>query len=400
MKHLTVKPTGRDFSAVRDAMQRHVDQDILAGVSWALLQGRDLIDLQCVGKADRENDIDLRTDHVFRAFSNTKLITSCAILLLHEDGALRLDDPVDRFIPQLANRRVLRPGATTLDDVEPASGPITIRNLLTHTSGLSYGIFDPGSVLFKAYNERKVLNPATPLADMIDQLADLPLAFHPGAAWEYSVATDVLGRLVEIVSGQAFDAFVQARILDPLGMVDTGFFLPESKHERLVAYYRGVDLMDPTKPGLTRLENSPYPGAYLKPVPRLSGGGGMVTTLPDMLALVRSLLPGDNMLLKPATLAQMATNQLRPDQCIAFSMLGPMPGKGYGLAGSVIMQPSAFDPPNSSDELQWGGVAGTHWWINPKTGFSGVLMAQRYMAFWNPFFFEFKRLAYRVAGGA
>jgi CubicO group peptidase (beta-lactamase class C family) len=398
MENLTVTPTSHVFSAVGDAMRRHVDQDILPGVSYALLQGRDLVDLQCIGRADKENDVALRPDHVFRAFSNTKLITSCAVLLLYEDKRLQLDDPIERYIPQLANRRVLAPGATSLDDVEPASGPITIRHLMTHTSGLSYGVFDPGSLLFKAYNERGVLNPATPLSDMIDQLADLPLAFHPGAAWEYSVATDVLGRLVEIVSGQSFDAFVQSRILDPLGMEDTGFFVPEARHKRLVAYYRGVDLMDPMKPGLKRLENAPYPGAYLKPVPRLSGGGGMVTTLPDMISLVRSLLPGGATLLKPETLAQMMTNQLRADQCITFSMLGPMPGKGYGLAGSVMTQPSPVDPPASTGELQWGGVAGTHWFINPGANFAGVLMTQRYMAFWNPFFFEFKRLAYEAIG--
>ena len=147
----------------------------------------------CVGWADKEARIPLRADHIFRAFSNTKLITSCAALLLYEEGRFQLDDPIEKFIPQLGNRRVLRAGATSLDDTEPASGSITIRHLMSHRSGLSYGVFDPGAVIFKAYNERKVLNPATPLSDMIEVLADLPLIYHPGTSWEYSVATDVLG---------------------------------------------------------------------------------------------------------------------------------------------------------------------------------------------------------------
>jgi CubicO group peptidase (beta-lactamase class C family) len=398
LTNLVARKSAYDFSPVRAAMQRYVDQDILAGVSWALLEGRDLVDAQTVGWADREAKAPLRFDHVFRAFSNTKLVTSCAILLLHEDGLIGLDDPIERHIPQLGNRNVLKAGATSLSDVEPARRSITIRHLLSHQSGLSYGVFDPGSLIFKAYNERVVLNPATPLTDMIDQLAELPLTYHPGEKWEYSVATDVLGRLVEVVSGQSFEAFIRARIFDRLGMVDTGFHAPPAKHERLVAYYKGADLLDPMKPGLTRLENAPWPGAYLAPAPRQSGGGGLVTTLPDMLALVRSLLPGGEQLLKPQSIAEMMRNQLPGDRWISFAMLGPVPGKGFGLGGSVTVAPGPLDPPGSTGEFQWGGVAGTHWFICPEKGMAGVLMAQRYMAFWNPFFFDFKRQAYKAMG--
>ena len=386
----------RDFSALRAAMQRYVDQEILAGVSWTVLRGHDLVDQQCVGMADREANIALRPDHIFRAFSNTKIFVTCAIMLLVEEGHVALDDAVEKFLPQLANRKVLKAGAQSLADVEPANSPITIRQLLTHTAGLSYGIFDPGSVIFKAYNEARVLNPLTPLADMIDKLADLPLTYHPGASWEYSVATDVLGRVVEVISGQTLDAFFKARIYDPLGMVDTGFFVPEAKRDRPVAYYRGADVLDPMKPGLFKNDDKPYPQAYLRPFPRLSGGGGLVTTMPDMLALVRALLPGPDALLKPDTLKQMMTNQLPQGQTIRFAMLGPIPGKGFGLGGAVTFAPNPIDPPNSTGEFQWGGLAGTHWWICPQANTAGVLMAQREMGFWNPYFFEFKRLAYEA----
>ena len=160
--------------------------------------GRDLVDVNCVGWADKEAQTPLRTDHIFRVFSNTKLVTSCAALLLFEEGKLGLDDPIEKFIPQLGNRKVLRPGATSLDDTEPAKSSITIRQLLSHSSGLSYGFFDPGTVIFKALNERGVHNPMTTLADMVDVLADLPLIYQPGTSWEYSLAIDVVARLVEV----------------------------------------------------------------------------------------------------------------------------------------------------------------------------------------------------------
>ncbi len=240
-----------DFSAARTAMQRYVDQEIIPGASWAVLRGREVVDRQCVGFADREANTTLRPDHIFRAFSNTKIFVTCAIMLLVEDGRIGLDDAIETFLPQLGNRKVLKEGAASLSDVEPAKSPITIRQLLTHTSGLSYGIFDPGTVLFKGYNEARVLNPLTPLADLIDQLAELPLSYHPGTAWEYSVATDVLGRVVEVVSGQALDVFLKLRIFDLLGMTDTGFHVPEARQGRLVALYNGTDVLDPMKPGLT-----------------------------------------------------------------------------------------------------------------------------------------------------
>lgn len=396
MEDLKVTANGYDFKPAHAAMQRYVDGDLLAGISSAVLVGRDLVDVNCVGWADKEAQTPLRADHIFRIFSNTKLITSCAALLLFEEGKFQLDDPIETFIPQLANRKVLRPGATTLDDTEPAQRSIAIRHLLSHSAGLSYGLFDPGSVIFTAYNERKVLNPGTPLSAMIDALADLPLVYQPGTSFEYSVAIDVIARLVEVVSGQPFDTFIQSRILGPLGMVDTGFVVPEKDRGRFVAYYAGADLMEPMKPGLTRTDNAPYPGAYLKPVPRLNGGGGLVSTLPDMVALIRSLLPGGPTLLKPETLALLTNNQLADGVWLRFAMMGELKGKAYGLGGGLILQPSPIDHPDSQGEIYWGGVAGTQWWISPKRNMAGVMMAQRQMAFIHPFSFEFKRLAYEA----
>ena len=394
MEDMKVTSTGHDFRPAHAAMQRYVDGNLLPGFSSAVLVGRDLVDVSCIGWADKEARIPLRADHIFRIFSNTKLITSCAALLLFEDGRFRLDDPVERFIPQLANRRVLRPGATSLDQTEPAVRPITIRHLMSHSSGLSYGLLDPGTLIFKAYNERKVNNPATTLAEMIDVLADLPLAYHPGASWEYSVAIDVLARLVEVISGQRFDAFIQSRILDPLGMADTGFVV--SDRNRLVAFYAGADPVDPMKPGLTRADALPYPDAYLRPFPRQAGGAGLVSTLPDMVALMRSLLPGGRTLLKPDTIGLMMTNQLPEGVWIRFPAYGAIRGRGHGLAGALILEPSAFDHHDASGELFWGGRAGTQWWISPRKNTAGLIMAQREAGFAHPFAVEFKRLAYEA----
>ena len=392
MENLNVTATGYDFRPAHAAMQRYVDSDILPGFSSAVLVGRELADVSCIGWADKEARIPLRTDHIFRAFSNTKLITSCAALLLFEEGRFQLDDPIERFIPQLGNRRVLRPGATSLDQTEPAARSITIRHLLSHSAGLSYGIFDPGTLIFSAYNERKVNNPATTLAEMMDVLADLPLIYQPGTSWEYSVAIDVLARLVEVISGQRFDAFIQSRILGPLGMVDTGFVV--SDRDRFVAYYAGADLMEPMKPGLTRIDELPYPGAYVRPFPRQNGGGGLVSTLPDMLALVRSLLPGGPALLKPETIRLMMTKQLPEGVWIKFALVGELRGKVHGLGGALVQEPSPIEHQDARGEFFWGGAAGTQWWISPRTNTAGVVMVQRQMAFAHPFAAEFKRLAY------
>jgi CubicO group peptidase (beta-lactamase class C family) len=383
--------TDSRFDAVEAAMRRHVDGGLLAGASWAILRGRDVVDERCIGLADIEAGIPLRRDHLFRAFSNTKLFTSCAVLALVEDGRIGLDDPIGTHIPELASPQVLRPGATRLDDTEPARRPITVRHLLSHSAGLSYGLLDPGTMMYRAYTERRVLGDGRSLAELVGTLATLPLAYHPGESWEYSIAIDVLGHLIEVITGQRLGEVFQARILNPLGLHDTVFVIPESERSRLAALYVGVDLLDPTRPGLRRLNDTPYPGAYMKPMPRQSGGGGLVSSLGDMTALVRALVPGGPTLLRPETLEAMRADQLADGACVSFPMTGPVRGKGHGLAGAVTRSPSPLDPPGSTGAMQWGGMAGTHWWISPDQGLAAVLMTQRYMGFWNPYWFEFMK---------
>src|SRR5215510_2231166 len=168
MEEMKVTATGYDFRPAHAAMQRYIDGNLLSGFSSAVLVGRDLADVKCIGWADKEAQVPLRVDHIFRVFSNTKLVTSCAALLLFEEGRFQLDDPIERFIPQLANRHVLRPDATALNQTDPAVRPITIRHLMSHSSGLSYGLLDPSTLIFRAYKARKILNPETTLAEMMD----------------------------------------------------------------------------------------------------------------------------------------------------------------------------------------------------------------------------------------
>lgn len=391
---MIITPSHYDFSAIAPAMQTYVDRKILSGVSSAILSGQDLVHFHAAGWADIENQIPLRHDHLFRVFSNTKLLTSMAIMQLIEQGKLGLDDPVEIYLPQLGQRQVLIPGATDISQTEAARSAITVRQLLTHTSGLSYGLLDHGSTIYKAYVERKVLNAFEPLSELINILEELPLSFHPGERWEYSIATDVLSRLVEVVSGDNFDVYLHAHILSPLGMNDTSFWVPPHKHERLTAYYAGTDPMNVLNRDLKRLEKSPYPQAFLKPIPRFSGGGGLVSSMHDMLALMRSFLPGGHAVLKPESIRLMMQNHLPQGWGIAFPGVGDVPGKGFGLGGAVTLRPGENDPADAEGEFEWGGIAGTHWWISPRHNIAGLLMTQRQMAFWHPYSFEFKKLAY------
>ena len=390
--------TNQNFDALHAAMQAQVDQQFLPGVSTALLRGRNVVDTFCCGFADKEAGIPLREDHIFRMFSSTKLTTSCAVLMLIEEGRIQWDDPIEEYIPELGSLQVLKSGAIRIDDVEPAKTSITIRHLMTHTSGLSYGIFDPGTAMFNAYKKADVMHPGKTLSEMMTTLESLPLSFQPGTQWEYSVATDVLARLVEVVSGESFGRFLANRIFEPLGMTDTDFWVPEEKLNRLSALYVGVDLLDPTKPGLLRADAKPFPGAYTRKLPRESGGGGLVSTLGDTVKFIQSFLPGGPTLLKPATIELMYQNQLAAGLCVQFPNMPRFENKGFGLGSSVTIATGAWEPTKVVGEVGWGGLAGTIWWINPRIGIAGVLMTQRYFGFGNPYSFVFKAQAYQALG--
>lgn len=383
------------FEAAHAVLHAEVKLERLAGASCAVTVNGELVDEFVTGQADREAGTALRLDSIHRAFSNSKLATSVLTLLLHDEGHFGLDDPVAEWIPELGHLRVMRPGAAALDDTEALARPISIRDLLTHQAGFSHGVFDPGTPLHEAYLARGARSHETSLAALMPILGGLPLQFQPGAGWDYALGCDVLGRLAEVISGQSFGELLQQRLFGPLGMVDTGFVLRPEQAPRLAALYAG-DMANVLASGLRRLNDTPWPGAYLRPVPRQSGAGGLFSTQADMLALLKALLPGRGGLLKPATLAAMFSDQLPAERCVRFSMMGAIPTLGFGLAGAVTRSASALAPEAAVGELQWGGLAGTHWFIHPQRGVAGVVMAQRFMGFWNPFWFLWRRRVYEA----
>ena len=405
------------FQTLDTALQSWVTSGLLPGVCAGVLRHGELVHQSCVGYADIARAEPLRPDHIHRAFSSTKLMTACAALLLWEQGAFGLDDPIEAHIPALGQRQVLRPGATRIDDTEPARSPITIRHLFAHSSGLALGLLDADSLLFKAYAAAGVRDASLNLAQLMDALAPIPLAFHPGARWGYSIATDVLARLVEVHSGQRFGDYIAQRIFAPLGMVDTAHHTPPDKQHRLTTLY-GADKnappatwanpADPRSAPLVALTSLRYPGAMAEPVARQSGSGGTVTTLPDSLALLRALTPSAPgfKLLKPETLALLTVNQLAgPDGAGSGEAVvdflpecGVVKGKGYGLFGAVTAAGAEVTrPAHAIPGVEWGGLGATHWWISPDDGLAVALMTQRYIGFFHPFWFEVKRLV-RQAG--
>lgn len=394
MTTLTLTPNDLDFSKVHENLRSYVDRDILPGVSSAVVKGQDLLDIFATGHADIEGGIALRTDHIVRLHSTTKLFVTTAIMMFLEEGKLDLDDPIDKWMPQLGSRKVLVPGATDASQVEDANGPIRIRHLLSHTAGLTYGLFDPGTVAYALYNERGVNTLEEPLSAMIDALADLPLTYQPGTSWEYSVATDVLGHLVELISGMSLGDFLQARIFGPLGMKDTGFYVKPGDEDRFSKVYLGADLTEPMKPGLTESPGL-FAADYSKPPVRHSGGGGLVGTLEDTILWMRSFLPGGHALIKPETFKAMRQNQIADGKDL--SLLGiDVPGTGFALGGALKNTVTPGEPDAMVGEFHWGGVAGTHWWINPEMGVAALAFTQREMAFWHPFYAEFKRDVYEA----
>jgi CubicO group peptidase (beta-lactamase class C family) len=395
-----------DLAAANARLQQAVDGQLFSGVSHALLVGGQATPLHCLGWADRASGTPLRPDTIFRAFSNTKLVTSLAVLRLLDAGRFGLDDPVAEWIPQLARVRVLRPGAQTLDDTEPLAAPITIRHLLSHQSGLSHGVFDPGTLLFNAYQRHGVRRPDSTLAQLMDVFGQLPLNFQPGTAWDYSAATDVLARLVEVLTGQRFGDHLQQALFGPLGMTDTGFVLRPDQVPRFASLYGVPAGAEPLGPATEHLVDRPWAGAWLREVPRQSGAGGLFTTLPDMLAVLRCLLApahGGNGWLNEPTRTEVFRNQLPPGTTVRFAHTGPVPGMGFGLAGAVTIAESVMTPPGTLGTLQWGGLAGTHWFVDPHAaggqGLAGALMTQRMMGFWHPFWFGHQRAVWDALAG-
>ena len=393
--------TDIDFSPLHERMQWYVDENILSCCNTLVMRGTDVVDFHTFGFMDLESRRPLLPDAIFRMYSNTKIVTSVAAMILFEEGRFALDDPLYKHLPEFANVSVLRADAQGIDDVEPARSPMLMRHILSHSSGLSYGFIEPDSVIDQSYAAAGVAGAdhiGITLEDLCGKLAELPLAYQPGSQWRYSYGTDVTARVVEVLSGKRFDEFLAERIFAPLGMVDTDFWVPESKRDRFVTMYAPENVFDPMQGGLVKADD-PHSGAYSKQPVMLSGGAGLVSTASDYLSFLRMLVNAGEWngvrILEPQTVELMRSNQLAAGVGVNFPFWS-MPDTVFGLGLAIKNAPAAGEPATAIGECHWGGMAGTHSWMAPAAGITGLCMTQRMPGYWHPFSHDFKRLAYEL----
>jgi CubicO group peptidase (beta-lactamase class C family) len=375
--------TSLGFDAARLArlgpwMQGYIDAGKLPGALTLVARRGGVAWCDCVGQRDVERSLPWTRDTLVRIYSMTKPVTATALMMLYEQGLCHLDDPVDLFLPEFASRMVLRPDATSVDDVEPARTRLTLHHLLTHTSGLSYGFQD--GLLAEAYRRDGVdfSAPDATLAETVARLARLPLGFEPGESWHYSVSTDLVGRIVEVISGRPLDRFLGEEILDPLGMDDTFFAVPEGRLGRLASLYA-----KPPEGGMKLSEDGPGTRFREGEVSQPSGGGGLVSTVDDYLRFAGMQRGGgalgDVRLLGPRTMRLMASNHLPGDLASMGQKVWAevsYTGIGFGLGGWVMLDPVRAQTLGSPGDFGWGGMASTVYWVDPAEDMVVIFLTQ------------------------
>ena len=360
-------------------MRRWVASGRLAGMSVLVHRRGHAAFGACAGLADRERGLPMAPDTVVRLYSMTKPLTSVALMMLYEEGLFQLDDPIGAVLPYFADMRVW---AGEGRDPVPAERPITYRDLLTHTSGLTYGFMNATPV-DAMYREAGVdfQTAALSLGDVVQRAAALPLLAQPGTRWNYSIATDVLGHLIATLSGQPFDVFLSERVLRPLGMNETGFHVRDDQRARFAANYApGKD--EGGEDGRAVLLDDPATSRFLEP--RLpSGGGGLVGTAGDYMRFCRFLLGGGELdgvsLLGRKTVSLMMSNHLDGDMAAMgqtrFSE-STYTGIGFGLGFSVMLDPARAQIVGTPGECAWGGAASTAFWVDPAEDLAVVFLTQ------------------------
>ncbi|HEX4863186.1 MAG TPA: serine hydrolase domain-containing protein [Acidimicrobiales bacterium] len=360
---------------------RYVEPGKIAGCQIAVMRRGSLAHFSNLGLADRERNIPVSEDTIWRIYSMTKPITGVALMSLYERGHFQLTDPVTRFIPQWADMKVADPtldGSTRLVD---AHRPISIRDLLMHMSGLGYG--RDNSHLNLDASDGKVSPPSSrfeSLAEMVDRQATWALRFQPGTRWLYSFGTDVCARLVEIISGRSFDRYLEQEVFGPLGMTDTRFYVADADAARFAAMYGRNSRKELV------LIDDPDTSSYRTPPKFLSGGGGLVSTIGDYLRFCEMMLGGGELdgrrILGRKTIELMTINHLPGGGAMSeFALPGGygevgFEGMGFGLTMSVSKGPAATGIAGSAGEFMWGGAASTAFWVDPKEELLAVFMTQ------------------------
>ena len=378
-----VRPEDVGLSSVRLGrigpwMRRLIDDRRFAGLSVMVLRHGRIAYFDAQGSADLARGTPMQGDTLVRIYSMTKALTSTAIMMLYEEGRFQLDDPITGFLPCFRGQRVFTGGSRLAYQSVPAERDITFRDLLTHTSGLTYGFMDatPVDAMYRDAGVDFQTSDLT-LAEVVEKAAAMPLLAQPGAAWNYSIATDVLGHLVAVISGQSFVGFLRDRVLAPLGMTDTAFHVSPDKLPRFAAcYMRGPD-------GTAQLVDDPHTSRYLSPDKLASGGGGLVSTAPDYMRFCRCLLNRGELdgarLLGRKTVDLMTANHLRGDLADMgqprFSE-SSYSGIGFGLGFSIMLDPAKAQILGTAGEYAWGGAASTAFWIDPVEDMAVVMLTQ------------------------
>lgn len=365
---------------IEDHLETYVLDGRLPGWLFVLSRGSRVAYVARRGWRDLEDHRPVEPDTLFRIFSMTKPVTSVAAMILHEEGAFELTDPVSRFIPSFADVRVYRGGPATAPLTVPATEPIRMWHLLTHTAGLTYGFHfaHPTDAIYRAGGFLFGGPKGTDLAAACDRWASFPLLFEPGTEWNYSVATDVLGRVVEVLSGHPLDRFLHDRIFEPLAMTDTGFRVDPEQAGRLATLY----WHDPAggRPTPSTLGGDPTAAPTM-----LSGGGGLVSSASDYHRFTQMLLGGGSLdgrrILGPRTVAFMTRNHLPGGADLEefgrpLFAESPHRGVGFGLGFSVVVDPVRQEVPSSPGEFAWGGAASTAFWVDPVEEITAVFMTQ------------------------
>ena len=398
-----VDPAEVGFDASRLAridahFQRYVDDGRLPGYLVAVARRGQIAHLATYGSRDKESGAPIELDTLFRIYSMTKPITSVAAMMLYEEGAFELKDPVSTLIPSFADTKVYRSGSAVNPVLEPQTEPVRIWHLLTHTSGLTYGFHHatPVDAMYRAGGFEWGNPPDEDLAQICERFAQFPLLFQPGSEWNYGVSTDVLGRVVEVASGQTLDAFLQERIFDPLGMTDTAFVAKDL--DRLAALYIPA-------PGTRQAVRMDAMGDAAKTKPDyLSGGGGLVSSASDYHRFSQMLLNAGELdgtrLLGSRTVDYMTQNHL-PGNADLEQFGRPLfaetsfAGVGFGLGFSVVQ--SAIDNKvlSSVGEFAWGGAASTAFWVDPDEEITALFMTQLLPSSTHPIRPQLKQLVYQ-----
>ena len=378
---------------------RYVDDGRLPG--WLVLVSRHgkVVHLATCGQRDLEAGLPVEAGTRFRIYSMTKPVTAVAAMQLYEEGAFALKDPVHRFIPSFADMAVYRDGPASGPRTDPATEPVRLWHLLTHTAGLTYGFHHahPVDAMYRAAGFEWVAPEGHDLAQCCDLWAGLPLLFEPGSEWNYSVASDVLGRVVEVVSGQPLDRYFDEHIFGPLGMADTDFWVEGAARQELAALYMAA--------GGGTARHDLMGGRALRRPACLDGGGGLVSTAADYHRFTQALLGGGELdgarILGSRTLAYMARNHLPGGADLeSFGRRlfaeTTFDGVGYGLGFAVLLDPVANKVLSTPGELAWGGAASTFFWVDPAERLTAIFMTQLVPSSTYPLRSELRQLVYQA----